>query len=125
MTLVNAITPAEIQRRKAALESALAALSGIAPERDELQIELLADPIDQVRSHIDREVVVQHLDQQAHTIREVQLALARIETGEYGRCEHCERSIPWKRLEVVPWARLCVGCQSRMEAAGALFEDAA
>ncbi len=125
MTIVNAITAAEIKQRKAALESTLAALSGSAPERDQLQIEHLADPIDQVRFNLDRDLIVQRLDHQTHKIREIQSALAKIEAGDYGLCEDCERPIPRKRLEVVPWARLCVSCQSKREVTDRVFEDAA
>lgn len=41
-------------------------------------------------------------------LREVEEALARIESGEYGKCRVCGREIPPERLEVVPWTTLCV-----------------
>lgn len=37
-------------------------------------------------------------------------ALERIEKGTYGRCERCERPIPFGRLLVFPEARTCAGC---------------
>ena len=37
-------------------------------------------------------------------------ALARLETGTYGRCERCGRPIPAERLAVRPAARTCVSC---------------
>jgi RNA polymerase-binding protein DksA len=41
-------------------------------------------------------------------LREVDEALARIESGQYGTCRVCGAEIPLERLEVVPWTTLCV-----------------
>src|SRR2546421_6712394 len=45
------------------------------------------------------------------TIEDVDLALAKIDEGTYGRCEHCGESIPRARLEALPAARLCLDCK--------------
>ena len=128
-TQVTTITAAETKRRKAALESKLRELLGLSREREELRIEYLADPIDRVKSNTDREMAVQRLDHQTRLIHDVQSALAKIEERAYGLCERCEEPIPRKRLDAVPWARLCVPCQSEAEAAGhhgkATFQNAA
>jgi DnaK suppressor protein len=87
-------------------------------QRHELQIEYAADPVDLVdliRFGMDRDIVVTQLNQQARSIHDVQIALAKIEEGAYGLCEQCEEPISAKRLDVVPWARLCVACQSKAE----------
>ena len=41
-------------------------------------------------------------------LREVDDALARIESGTYGLCRVCGKEIPPERLEVVPWTTLCI-----------------
>ncbi len=38
-------------------------------------------------------------------------ALARIEQGRFGECQHCGGPVQLKRLDAVPWARHCVPCQ--------------
>jgi DnaK suppressor protein len=48
-------------------------------------------------------------------IEEIDLALCRIAAGSYGICEECEELIPLKRLEALPYARLCVGCARKYE----------
>ncbi len=48
------------------------------------------------------------------TLRLVDEALDRLETGEYGICLACEEPISAKRLNAVPWAKHCVPCQERM-----------
>jgi len=47
-----------------------------------------------------------------HLIRE---ALDRINDKSYGTCVNCENVIGPKRLEAVPWTRLCIECQGLME----------
>lgn len=42
-------------------------------------------------------------------------ALGRMDAGEYGSCAECGEAIGLKRLEVVPAALLCVGCQDMAE----------
>jgi len=41
---------------------------------------------------------------------EVREALARFDTGTFGRCERCGRSIGRPRLKAVPYARHCIRC---------------
>jgi DnaK suppressor protein len=45
----------------------------------------------------------------------IEEALEAIEDGDYGFCEECEEPINEKRLLLMPFARLCVRCQSEME----------
>ncbi|MHC4380425.1 MAG: TraR/DksA family transcriptional regulator [Planctomycetota bacterium] len=42
-------------------------------------------------------------------------ALERIQDGIYGSCMGCKELIPPRRLEVVPYAPYCVGCQELSE----------
>lgn len=41
-------------------------------------------------------------------IGKIDHALARIDAGEYGICESCGKAIPIERLNVLPYATLCV-----------------
>ena len=107
-----------IRRRKAILKSKLIELLKLSGGREELEIQPTADPLDQVRSSTDRDMAVEALNQQARSIHEIRAALERIEDGSYGRCERCEEPIPVKRLDALPWARMCVKCQSAVEAEG-------
>ena len=47
-------------------------------------------------------------------LHQVEKALARIESGEYGRCEICGKEIPVERLEAVPWTTLCIDDARRL-----------
>lgn len=50
-------------------------------------------------------------------IREIDEALERIQDGSFGLCEDCGEAIPEGRLEAIPYARLCIPCKTREEAA--------
>jgi DnaK suppressor protein len=123
MSNVTSMKSTDAGKRRAALAGKLQELCGLRSQRDELQIEYAADPVDQVRSGQDREIVISRLDQQARSIRDVRTALAKIEDGSYGLCEQCEEPIAAKRLDAVPWARLCVSCQSNAETGGGEQDD--
>jgi RNA polymerase-binding transcription factor DksA len=72
-------TAPETKRRKVFLESKLKELLRVPFEREELRIENLADPLDQVRSSMDREMAVRQFDHEAHLVHDIQLALDKIE----------------------------------------------
>lgn len=44
-------------------------------------------------------------------LRDINLALEKIKTGEYGKCEKCGKAISKERLNACPEARLCLQCQ--------------
>lgn len=47
------------------------------------------------------------------TVAEIDQALERIDAGAYGRCVRCGNMIPEERLQLVPWASLCVPCSAK------------
>ncbi len=51
----------------------------------------------------------------ADLISQIDEALARMDSGDYGVCERCGREIGAERLEAKPYATLCIECQSIME----------
>jgi RNA polymerase-binding protein DksA len=51
----------------------------------------------------------------ADLIDQIDVALGRLDTGEYGICANCGREINPDRLEVKPYASLCIECQAAME----------
>lgn len=52
------------------------------------------------------------MDYQA--LRQVNAALERIHSGEFGICAHCDEPISEKRLKAIPWAKYCVLCQDKV-----------
>jgi DnaK suppressor protein len=50
-----------------------------------------------------------------HTLQMIEDALARVENGTYGLCVDCGIEIDAARLEAIPYAALCLKCQSKRE----------
>jgi DnaK suppressor protein len=48
-------------------------------------------------------------------LKQVESALARFEDGTYGLCTNCGCPIDPARLEALPYAQLCLDCQSKQE----------
>ncbi len=74
-----------------------------------------ADMIDQAASDYSTMVTISISETERTTLRMIDDALQRIGNEEFGVCQHCENEIAEKRLEAIPWARLCINCQSRLE----------
>ena len=51
-------------------------------------------------------------------LRSIEEAMEAIDRGQYGECIRCDDDINEKRLEVVPWATMCVRCQEEAEMEG-------
>jgi DnaK suppressor protein len=43
-------------------------------------------------------------------LRDIDLALEKIEKGTYGKCENCDKEISEDRLRALPEARVCFDC---------------
>ena len=48
-------------------------------------------------------------------LREIDAALARIESGRYGSCRYCGGTIHKDRLKALPYATLCLKCKEQQE----------
>jgi len=57
------------------------------------------------------------LEIRTEAIRNIDNALARIDAGIYGICEHCGDDIDLVRLRALPFADRCVSCATRTEQA--------
>jgi RNA polymerase-binding transcription factor len=51
-------------------------------------------------------------DSLAATAESIRVALILIDEGRFGRCQSCGAPIGEDRLQAVPWALLCIRCQS-------------
>ena len=65
----------------------------------------------------DREVDDTLEENAEEILREIEVALARIDDGTYGTCTACGAEIPRERLEAVPYATLCIEDKRRLERA--------
>jgi DnaK suppressor protein len=73
------------------------------------------DEIDQATDVIEQEMGSIMSSNFHVNLKMVNEALERLQKGTYGICLNCEKEIPLKRLEVLPFASYCIGCQQEME----------
>ncbi len=73
------------------------------------------DVVDRANRAYDQELMLALSDTERSAVIEIDGALARLERGSYGICDHCDKPIVLARLKAVPWARYCIVCQERDE----------
>ncbi len=64
------------------------------------------------------EISSQLAEVESNELTQIDVALERIATGDYGVCDDCGRNIPLVRLQAVPYATLCIRCQRGRESVG-------
>ena len=96
-------------------EQILKNLSGVKEEIDELQNLELNDEGDHAAANSDSLVESAIITQQQQELQEIERALNKIESGEYGICEMCEDPIGFQRLKVKPHAVYCIDCREIVE----------
>ncbi len=70
---------------------------------------------DQGTDTMEREQQYFFASREGNLLYHLNLALERLEKGEYGICVQCNKEINHERLEAVPHARLCIECKSKEE----------
>lgn len=63
----------------------------------------------EVEEYTDNLALEENLEKQ---LRDVNDALAKIETGTFGKCENCDEEIPLDRLLAYPAAKNCLNCKN-------------
>ena len=76
------------------------------------------DVIDAAIDNTYEDVSSQMVEVESRELIFIQQALARIEAGNYGRCEACNAVISAARLQVLPYATMCIKCQRNSESNG-------
>lgn len=83
--------------------------------REALRTEPSPEEVEAIRANADREIEVMRFNRSTSQVREILLALERVDHGQYGVCTDCGDGIAKKRLEALPWAARCVHCQEALD----------
>jgi DnaK suppressor protein len=75
------------------------------------------DTYDIASDERDREISLLLSDRERRKLQQIDDALHRLESEDFGNCEECGGEIATGRLEAMPFTRLCVTCQSEFEQA--------
>ncbi len=73
------------------------------------------DEIDTASSEITLQFTGRLREREQGLLAKVDIALRKIEQGEYGECLNCGEDIGVKRLRARPVAELCIECKSEQE----------
>ena len=73
------------------------------------------DEVDVASDVVDGSLLESLGAQDSNRLQMINNALDRIKQGTYGRCLVCKEEIPEERLEAIPYAFMCINCQSRNE----------
>ena len=116
LAIVEPFSPVEqLTRRRSELREQMAQL-----EQDEVaaQSPWSADLAEEAQDQQHRQRVAAMRRIMEAELAQVEHALERAARGLYGLCEDCGQAIARRRLQVVPWATLCIDCQAHSEARG-------
>ena len=80
-----------------------------------LYTETNPDPLDLADKRLNQAIIINRLANMEERLRQVTVALKRLDEGLYGICARCGNDINPERLRAVPYATLCVTCQERLE----------
>jgi DnaK suppressor protein len=98
------------KRRQLEDEVGRSALYGKGQEDDSIK-----DLGDQATTAYTREFLFELGNGDRRLLKEVVTALRKLDEGGFGECERCGEPIAEKRLEALPFARHCIGCQRAIE----------
>jgi DnaK suppressor protein len=90
-------------------------LSQFRNESYEIETDIAQDVADKAESSYTKEFLLSLSDAEREQLFQIDAALKRIERGEYGRCQVCQREIGKKRLKALPWTPLCIDDQEKSE----------
>ena len=90
-------------------------IDGVNDELDQLNSLELNDEGDHASVHNSSMIDSVVVKQQEQELREIDAALAKIASGEYGICVMCEDEIGFQRLKVKPHAIYCIDCREYVE----------
>jgi len=65
--------------------------------------------------YMEKEKNYYYADQEGQYLKAIEVAMERLDRGEYGLCIECGDLISEKRLEAVPAAELCIKCKDKKE----------
>ena len=75
----------------------------------------LMDEVDLATATVEQNLTFRLLDRDRELLSEVELAIKKLQTGDYGYCEGTGEEIPKRRLELAPWTRHSVKHKEYLE----------
>jgi len=96
-------------------EQILNNINGSRANIDELKNQEINDDLDYAELVSDSFTEGMIANHQVDELNQIEDALKRIKSGDYGNCEMCGITIPIGRLKAKPFARYCTECRQAYE----------
>ena len=87
------------------------------------EVEHMPDISDDAARAYDRKLQGELEEQEWNKLKKVEAALEKVENGEYGICDQCEKTIPEARLKIIPYTEFCTQCLSEIEKKSSLDDQ--
>ena len=85
------------------------------PAKKILEGGISGDEVDVASDVVDGQLLESLGAQDSNRLQMINNALDRIKQGSYGKCLKCGQEIPQERLEAIPYAFMCIQCQTHNE----------
>jgi len=102
-------------KREALVQEIKQQLGQSVTEEQQRRLEAAMDSGDQALVDLEREMGISLQEMRNRERQLIDDALDSLDEGTYGMCADCGEEISEKRLHALPFARLCVECQSKRE----------
>jgi DnaK suppressor protein len=90
-------------------------LSEFRNESKDIENGVAQDLADKAESSYTKEFLLSLSDAEQEELFQIDASLKRIQKGEFGICQMCQKDIGKKRLNALPWTPLCIECQEKAE----------
>lgn len=75
----------------------------------------IQDTIDFATRSYTKEFLLSLSNLERNQLQQVEAALKRVKTTDYGMCSSCDEEIGLKRVNAAPWVDTCITCQEEQE----------
>ena len=87
------------------------------------EAEHMPDISDDAARAYDRKLQGDLEEQEWIKLKKIEAALEKVENGEYGVCDQCDKKIPEARLKIIPYTEFCTQCLSEIEKKSSLDDQ--
>jgi DnaK suppressor protein len=84
-------------------------------ESKEIETDVAQDLADKAESSYTKEFLLSLSDAERDELFQIDAAIKRIDKGDFGHCQMCQKEIHRKRLNALPWTPYCIECQEKAE----------
>jgi DnaK suppressor protein len=96
-------------------ESIIRKLTDTITESKEMESNVAQDLVDKAETSYTKEFLLSLSDGEREQLLLIDEALKRLDHGEFGVCQLCQKEIGAKRLVAIPWTPYCINCQEKAE----------